>query len=46
MKYFNLLIFCLFFMGCSKTGSVYWCGDHACRSTAEKDAFFKKKYDC
>ena len=42
MKYFNLVIFCLLFLGCSKTQVTYWCGDHACRSIAEKDAYFKK----
>ncbi len=42
MKYTNLLIFCILFFGCSKTDSLYWCGDKPCRSIAEKNAYFKK----
>jgi len=42
MKYINLLFFCFLFFGCSKTDVLYWCGDHACRSVAEKNAYFKK----
>ncbi|MAH54313.1 MAG: hypothetical protein CMI68_05305 [Candidatus Pelagibacter sp.] len=42
MKYINLLVFCFLFFGCSKTAALYWCGDHACRSVAEKNTYFKK----
>ena len=35
-----LLIF--FFSSCSNTKTVYWCGDHACASKKEKEAYFKK----
>ncbi len=42
MKYVNLLVFCFLFFGCSKTDVTYWCGDHACRSVAEKNTYFKK----
>ena len=42
MKYIYLLVFCFLFIGCSKTDTLYWCGDHACRSVAEKNAYFEK----
>ena len=42
MKYIYLLVFCFLFFGCSKTDTLYWCGDHACRSVAEKNAYFNK----
>ena len=39
LRYF--IIFILFF-GCSNNKTVYWCGDHACVSKKEKEAYFKK----
>ena len=38
--FFIIIYFLLF--GCSKDRIVYWCGDHACVSQAEKEAYFKK----
>ena len=41
MKLFFLL-FCLLLAACSPKKGVYWCGDHPCLNTKEKEAYFKK----
>ena len=41
MKILFLLIF-FFIISCSGGKTVYWCGDHACISKKEKEAYFKK----
>ena len=32
----------IFIFGCSVGKGVYWCGDHPCINTKEKEAYFKK----
>ena len=41
----NIIIISLFIFilnSCSNSRTVYWCGDHACVSKKEKEAYFKK----
>jgi len=45
MKKYFLIYLLLLNAGCSYSGvgsKVYWCGDHACKNTKEKEEYFKK----
>tara|TARA_B110000438_G_C15760440_1_gene627039 strand:+ start:572 stop:1174 length:603 start_codon:yes stop_codon:yes gene_type:complete len=45
MKKYFLIYLLLFNAGCSYSGvgsKVYWCGDHACINSKEKEEYFKK----
>ena len=42
MRNLLLLMFIFFIFSCTNNKTVFWCGDHACVSKKEKDAYFKK----
>lgn len=42
MKFFLIIFILLTSFSCSTKKETYWCGDHACVSKSEKEAYFKE----
>ena len=42
MKTLFFISFLLLLYACSNQKKVYWCGDHACVNTKDKELYFKK----